>query len=130
MNIEPLKRLAENADLFALPTDPDQLTYVAKLAFGIRGVDYAATKAPATADQRIHLWKVLNENMAQIQAEDALVGNEADPIEAALAKALGRQPSAPQSTTITNADVSIARHSATVAIKKACAAVLVAGYRP
>lgn len=130
MNIEPLKRLAENADLFALPTDPAQLDYVAKLAFGMRGLGYAAVKAPATAEQRVHLWKVLNENMAAIQAEDALIGNQADPVEAALAKALGRQPSAPQSATITNADVSIAQHRATVATQNACAAVLAAGYRP
>lgn len=129
-----LKQLSEvpgHPGFYALPTDPHQLELVAKLSAGMRGADIRAVSAPTTKFERQVVWRTMNENFAQLRAEDALVSSEeTSAVASALLEALGRAPPVASAKPLSPAAFANARIKALSNSRAACGAIIAAGYEP
>ncbi|SEQ37998.1 hypothetical protein SAMN05428969_2835 [Devosia sp. YR412] len=130
-NFKPLSEVPGHPGFYALPTDPEQLALLAKVSAGMRGVDPLHVSMPATKREREVVWRTMNENFAQLSAEDTMVqGEKMTAARSALFNALGRTPPATTPETVTPAALASARIKALSDSRAACGAIIAAGYEP
>lgn len=131
IDLQPLTEVPGHPGFCALPSDPERLAYVAKLSAGMRGISPQHVTPPSTQHERQVVWRTLNENLAQLRAEDSLcAAGEDHQAVVALSTALGRKAPDATSKQPNPTAIAVARIKALGETRERCRDILAAGYLP